>query len=107
MFRHRYRKWVWGCVCVALVVATYLSVVEDWRRPMQLFQSEFNETYITAEVDTTLVQDLDRPLQEVVTIDLEDHKEPVYFTWEDIKAYFYTAVDYIDNLTKKHDNDHH
>lgn len=32
--------------------------------------------------------DLYRPLQEAVTIDLEEHKEPVYLTWEDFKSWF-------------------
>lgn len=45
---------------------------------------------VTVEVDSTITpQDVHRDMQEVVTIDLEEHEEPTYFTMEDFKAWWH------------------
>jgi len=64
---------------------------------------------LVAQMDSDSVRvSLHRPLQEVVTIDMEEHKEHVFFTLEDIKVYFSTAVETYKNYkAKKNNNDHH
>lgn len=47
-----------------------------------------------------------REEQEVVTIDLEDHTEKVFFTWDDIKSYYQATLELIKKrLNKNQHND--
>ncbi|MCQ2310393.1 MAG: hypothetical protein MJZ64_01405 [Paludibacteraceae bacterium] len=58
-------------------------------------------TTITADSDSVSQVDLYRYQQEAVNIDLEEHKEPVFFTWEDIKVYFRLSCETIKNFYHK------
>jgi len=62
---------------------------------------------LVARVDSdSLVRyDLHRHEQERVNIDMEEHKEAVFFTWDDIKAYFHELTEYYKNHKNKQSND--
>jgi len=66
-------------------------------------------TALVAKVDSDslLRYDLYRHQQAVVTIDLEEHKEHVFFTWDDIKAYFHGLLLTYEQYKSNKNNDHH
>jgi len=102
MWRNKKMRWILILCFIALLGFTYYNYVEDWRNPRASFVEEEQQPYVTAEVDTTISKNLDRPLQEVVNIDMEEHKEQMFFTWEDVKAYYRVAVGAVkDFLDKK------
>jgi len=61
----------------------------------------------TVDSDSLKRYDLYRHQQEVVTIDLEEHKEHIFFTWADIKAYFAGVELTFEQLKNKIHNDNH
>lgn len=48
--------------------------------------------------DSVKRYDLYRRQQEKVTIDLEEHKEHIFFTWDDIAAYFHAVGTFFTDL---------
>jgi len=102
MWENKKMRWIIIPGLIALVGFAYYNAVEDWRHPKASFVEEEPQPYVTAQVDTTeLSKTVDRPMQEVVTIDMEEHKEPIFFTWEDIKVYYREAKNYIKEKINK------
>ena len=52
--------------------------------------------------DSTKHYNLYRHQQATVTIDLEEHEEKVFFTWDDVVSYFHVVVDFCTELINKH-----
>jgi len=124
-------KFIIVAMILGVLGFAYYLYVADWKNPKATFIKEEPQPYVTAVVDTTItrrklyttdsvkvvlptmqqmvakldtdsmVVNLHRPLQEVVTIDMEDHTEPLFFTWEDLKSYYQVVVDYFANKKKE------
>jgi len=76
------------------------------QRPSRITRDTMTVTDMTTIVavmdsDSITRYDLYRHQQEKVTIDLEEHKEKVFFTWEDIATYFRAVGDFFTELYNK------
>jgi len=134
MFEDKVMKIIGRLMVLGLVVYVIILLLDDkWQ--LNYF-TEPKQAYITAEVDSTVVRqlnpidtveaadtiyvpptlsalvakvdsdsvrryDLHRDLQEVVTIDMEEHEEKVFFTLEDMKAYFQWVVEKYEKIKNK------
>jgi len=63
--------------------------------------TEMRTVVAVVDSDSITHYDLYRHQQEVVTIDPEEHKEKVFFTWDDICAYYRTVIDFFTELINK------
>jgi len=131
MLEHKTIKWILKILGFALVIYVIILLMnEDNHRVIQPKQEYVSasvdssvqviqidmrapapaDTFVVVDMpnvvavvdsDSTTRYNLYREEQEIVTIDLEEHKEVVYFTWEDIKAYILWTYDYIIALLNK------
>lgn len=126
MFEHKTIQWLVAFLIIGILIYVWILLVDENGRSILFHPMPKKQTYVTAEVDSSLVRhgvqknkktvavpfdsvqsrmpavqlpmdsdsvvgtvNLYRYQQEAVNIDLEEHKEPVYITWEDFKSWFH------------------
>jgi len=130
MLEHKTIKWILKILAIALIIYVIFLLMNEDDHSVIPAKQEYVSTAIDsavpvfhitpdAEVDDTLLvvdmpnvvavidsdstkhYDLYRHQQAIVTIDMEEHKEHIFFTWDDLVSYYYVVLDFIQALIHK------